>query len=203
MSESAVSHKPQEESVILSEKSSTLRAMIIAPLALLAFPGCQTGDESRAPSNEVVITRITAEDTSGNNANIVVSTQEQGEALMFDPAQGEIAYDQINLVGPNGQWMGMTEWLSQLEITQGVDVDALTSQEFTLASSRSDAVAALVKPAPQASAKQEGVESNLRELTEPCCYVCAAQRCFVGSGGSVVCFCTEWEFRCDTLCGIE
>jgi hypothetical protein len=202
MSESAVSHKPQEESVILSEKSSTLRAMIIAPLALLAFPGCQTGD-GRAPGNDVVITRITAEDTSGNNADIVVSTQEQGEALMFDPAQGEIAYDQINLVGPNGQRMGMTEWLSQLEITQGVDVDALTAQEFTLASSRSDAVAALVKPAPQASAKQDGAESNLSELSVPCCYVCERYLCFVGSDLSVVCYCTEWWYRCDTVCGIE
>lgn len=189
--------------MIVSEKSSTLRAMVIASLALLAFPGCQTADESRVPGNDVVITRITAEDTSGNNANIVVSTQGQGEALMFDPTQGEIAYDQINLVCPNGQQMGMADWLSQLEIDQGLDVEALTSQEFTLASSRSDAVAALIKPAPQPAAKQDGTEANLRDPGgDPCeCYsVCVTEECYLCSDGVWVCHCVQWQTVCSGFC---
>lgn len=190
--------EPEEKSVIQSVKSSTLRTVLIAPLTLLVFSGCQTADENRARHNDLVITRITAENTRDDGANLVVSTQKQGEALMFDPTQGEIAYDEIDLVCPNGLQMGMLEWFEQLEITLGVDVDALIAQEFTLASSRSDAVAALIKPAPQGTARPEGTETDFHTL-DCRCLVCVAQDCYLCPDGVWVCTCTEWEESCD--CG--
>ena len=178
-----------------SEKSITLRTLIIAPLALLAFPGCQMADENREP--DVVITRITAEDTKALDAPIVVSTQNQGEALMFDPAQGAIAYDQIDLVCPNGQQMGMVDWLAQFDVTQELDVNALLSQEFTLASSRSDAAAALIKPAPE-EPKLDGTGANLRPPDDGCCYqVCVAEECYLCPDGVWICTCTQWQTVCN------
>jgi len=171
----------------------------IALVSLWGVAGCESVTppvgsiaEMGRDSTNVEQLRITADDLHSipEGSTLVVRVAESDEVIVFDPSRGPIDFSRLEIVFRNGEQMRMDTWLGEGATSQGMALEQLKTEAFSVALTREAAEVIFDKPHVDPSAAKP------MDLVG-CYWMCCAESCAAWGQGATVCYCNAYCQACD------